>query len=70
MTTGILGGTFDPPQVGHVALGRAADRSLRITSATIRSSPSVGRHPVSAWIFEMSGTRLSMSSKPSSYASS
>jgi nicotinate-nucleotide adenylyltransferase len=30
VTTGILGGTFDPPQVGHVALGRAALEQLPI----------------------------------------
>ena len=45
-------------------------RSLSITSAKIRSRPSVGSHPVRVRIFEMSGTRRSMSSNPSSYAAS
>jgi len=30
VTTGILGGTFDPPQAGHVALARAAREELPI----------------------------------------
>jgi nicotinate-nucleotide adenylyltransferase len=30
MTTGLLGGTFDPPHNGHVALARAALQELRL----------------------------------------
>ena len=33
--TGILGGVFDPPHNGHVALGRTAVRELRLTELLV-----------------------------------
>ena len=33
--TGILGGVFDPPHDGHVALGRAAVRALRLSELLV-----------------------------------
>jgi nicotinate-nucleotide adenylyltransferase len=35
MTTGLLGGTFDPPHNGHVALARAALRELELESLVV-----------------------------------
>src|SRR5437764_14501489 len=39
-----------------------------ITLFRMLSSVVSGRNPISAWIFEVSGTRRGMSSNPSSYA--
>jgi nicotinate-nucleotide adenylyltransferase len=48
MTTGILGGTFDPPQVGHVALGRAALAELPIGRLLVLVAAAPGHREVVA----------------------
>jgi len=46
--TGILGGTFDPPQVGHVALGRAALAKLPIDRLLVLVAAAPGHREVVA----------------------
>jgi nicotinate-nucleotide adenylyltransferase len=48
VTTGVLGGTFDPPQVGHVALGRAALAELPIDRLTVLVAAAPGHRGVVA----------------------
>jgi len=48
VTTGILGGTFDPPQVGHVALGRAALEQLPIDRLLVLVAAAPGHREVVA----------------------
>ena len=48
MTTGILGGTFDPPQVGHVALARAACEELPIDRLIVLVAAQPGHREVVA----------------------
>ena len=48
MTTGLLGGTFDPPQIGHVALGRAALEELPIDRLTVLVAATPGHRGVVA----------------------
>jgi nicotinate-nucleotide adenylyltransferase len=46
--TGLLGGTFDPPQIGHVALGRAALAELPIAWLTVLVASAPGHRGVVA----------------------
>jgi nicotinate-nucleotide adenylyltransferase len=46
--TGLLGGTFDPPQIGHVALGRAALAELSIDRLTVLVASAPGHRGVVA----------------------
>ena len=55
---------------GALEARAAARHWWSITSWTMFSSERVGRQPISACTFAMSGTRRYMSSKPSAYASS
>lgn len=48
MTTGLLGGTFDPPQNGHVALGRAALAELPIDRLLVLVAAAPGHRGVVA----------------------
>ncbi len=48
MTTGLLGGTFDPPQIGHVALGRAALEELPIDRLVVLVAAMPGHRGVVA----------------------
>ena len=48
MRTGILGGVFDPPQVGHVALGRAALEQLPIDRLLVLVAAAPGHREVVA----------------------
>ena len=48
MTTGIFGGRFDPPQVGHVALGKAALEQLPIDRLLVLVSAAPGHRQVVA----------------------
>lgn len=48
MTTGLLGGTFDPPQNGHVALGRAAVEELPIDRLVVLVAADPGHRGVVA----------------------
>ena len=48
MTTALLGGTFDPPQVGHVALGRAALAELPVERLVVLVAASPGHRGVVA----------------------
>ena len=48
MTTGLLGGTFDPPQNGHVALGRAALEELPIDRLVVLVAAAPGHRAVVA----------------------
>jgi nicotinate-nucleotide adenylyltransferase len=48
VTTGLLGGTFDPPQNGHVALGRAAVEELPIDRLVVLVAAMPGHRGVSA----------------------
>ena len=48
MTTGILGGTFDPPHNGHVALARAALSQLPISRLLVLVAARPGHRPVVA----------------------
>ena len=48
MTTGLLGGTFDPPQIGHVALGRAALEELPIDRLFVLVAAAPGHRGVVA----------------------
>lgn len=48
MTTGILGGTFDPPQNGHVALARAALAELPIDRLIVLVAADPGHREVVA----------------------
>lgn len=46
--TGILGGTFDPPQIGHVALARAAREELPIDRLVVLVAAAPGHRKVVA----------------------
>jgi nicotinate-nucleotide adenylyltransferase len=46
--TGVLGGTFDPPQVGHLALGRAALAELPIDRLLVLVAAAPGHREVVA----------------------
>jgi nicotinate-nucleotide adenylyltransferase len=46
--TGLLGGTFDPPQVGHVALARAARERLPIDRLVVLVAAAPGHRQVVA----------------------
>ncbi len=48
MTTGILGGRFDPPQVGHVALAKAALEQLPIDRLLVLVAAAPGHRGVVA----------------------
>jgi nicotinate-nucleotide adenylyltransferase len=48
VTTGILGGTFDPPQLGHVALARAALEQLPIDRLLVLVAAAPGHRTVVA----------------------
>src|SRR6185503_5258213 len=48
VTTGLLGGTFDPPQNGHVALGRAALEELPIDRLVVLVAAAPGHRAVVA----------------------
>jgi nicotinate-nucleotide adenylyltransferase len=48
VTTGILGGVFDPPQVGHVALARAALEQLPIERLLVLVAAAPGHREVVA----------------------
>jgi nicotinate-nucleotide adenylyltransferase len=48
VTTGLLGGTFDPPQNGHVALGRAALEELPIDRLVVLVAATPGHRGVVA----------------------
>jgi nicotinate-nucleotide adenylyltransferase len=48
VTTGILGGTFDPPQIGHVALARAAVVQLTIARLLVLVAAAPGHRQVVA----------------------
>jgi nicotinate-nucleotide adenylyltransferase len=48
VTTGILGGRFDPPQVGHVALARAALEQLPIDRLLVLVAAAPGHREVVA----------------------
>ena len=48
MTTGLLGGTFDPPQNGHVALARAALAQLPIERLVVLVAAAPGHRAVVA----------------------
>jgi nicotinate-nucleotide adenylyltransferase len=48
VTTGLLGGTFDPPQNGHVALGRAALAELPIDRLLVLVAAAPGHRGVVA----------------------
>jgi nicotinate-nucleotide adenylyltransferase len=48
VTTGLLGGTFDPPQNGHVALGRAALAELPIDRVVVLVAAAPGHRGVVA----------------------
>jgi nicotinate-nucleotide adenylyltransferase len=48
VTTGILGGTFDPPHVGHVALARAALERLPIDRLLVLVAAAPGHRGVVA----------------------
>ena len=48
MTIGLLGGTFDPPQNGHVALGRAALEELPIDRLVVLVAAAPGHRVVVA----------------------
>ena len=48
MTTGILGGRFDPPQVGHVALAQAALEQLPIDRLLVLVAAAPGHREVVA----------------------
>jgi len=48
VTTGLLGGTFDPPQNGHVALGRAALGELPIDRLVVLVAVTPGHRGVVA----------------------
>jgi nicotinate-nucleotide adenylyltransferase len=70
MTTGLLGGTFDPPHNGHVALARAALRELRLERLLVmvagqpphkeaRSDPDVRYRLAQAAFADVPGVELS-----------
>ena len=46
MTTGILGGVFDPPHAGHVALARAAVERFGLDRLLVLVAASPGHKPV------------------------
>jgi nicotinate-nucleotide adenylyltransferase len=48
VTTGVLGGRFDPPQVGHVALARAALEQLPIDRLLVLVAAAPGHREVVA----------------------
>ena len=48
MTTALLGGAFDPPQVGHVALGRAALAELPVDRLVVLVAAAPGHRAVVA----------------------
>ena len=48
MTTALLGGTFDPPQNGHVALGRAALAELPVDRLVVLVAAAPGHRGVVA----------------------
>jgi nicotinate-nucleotide adenylyltransferase len=48
VTTGVLGGTFDPPQIGHVALGRAALAELPLDRLIVLVASAPGHRGVVA----------------------
>jgi nicotinate-nucleotide adenylyltransferase len=48
VTTGILGGTFDPPQLGHVALAKAAQQQLPIDRLLVLVAAAPGHREVVA----------------------
>ena len=63
--TGILGGVFDPPHDGHVALGRTAVRELRLSELLVLVVAEPGhKHATTAAQTRLELTRLAFGDLP------
>ena len=58
--TGLLGGAFDPPHVGHVALAEAAERELGLSEVVVV----VVADPGHKQVFSPVETRLALAQAP------